>query len=293
MKWMYDDASESRRIDVDRYSLTSKQRQSIAERLAAERLADVNRKCSYVNLKRCDSFYAKYVKRILDIVFSIVALIVTFPINLLIGIITFFDVGRPIFFSQERIGKDGKVFKIVKFRNMTNAVDSSGNLLPAAQRVTKWGSFVRKTSLDELLNFWSVLKGDMSIIGPRPLVLSYAQRFNVRHAQRCAVRPGLECPPRSTKLSLRSWQDQFENDIWYVENISFLTDCRMLYCLVRFMLDRRNSSARASVRSTFVGYAPDGTAISLTYVPQSYIDALEPHDSANSGANDTFVQNAS
>lgn len=262
---------------MDRALLTKAQRADLAERLAAERLDTVNRISAEVHVKR--SFYSKYGKRALDFMIALLALIVTFPINLVIGIITFFDVGRPIFFNQERIGKDGKPFKIVKFRNMTNATNEEGELLPAAQRVTKWGKFVRKTSLDELLNFWSVLKGDMSLIGPRPLVSSYGPRFSERHKQRTAVRPGLECPPRSKDEAIRSWQDQFENDIWYVENVSFLTDCKMIVNLVRFALDRKNAAARAAVRrGSFAGYDMEGRAISYLDVPQEYIDYYESGD---------------
>jgi len=267
---------------MDRTQLTPMQREEIAKRLAAERLETVNSICEKVSPR--DSFYAKYIKRIFDVSISLVVLTVTLPVNVVIGIVTFFDVGRPIFFKQERIGKDGKIFKLVKFRNMTNETDSQGNLLPAAQRVTKFGKFVRKTSLDELLNFWSILKGDMSIIGPRPLVIPYGARFSQRHAQRSAVRPGLECPPRNNNVALRNWHDQFENDIWYVENISFLTDCKMICHLVRFALDKKNSAYRAAVRKTFMGYDWNGHAISIDDVPQEYIDVYENKNSVEESA---------
>ena len=140
--------------------------------------------------------YARYGKRCLDIVLSAIALVVTLPINVVIAIITLADLGRPLFFRQVRVGKDAKPFTIVKFRNMTEERNEKGDLLPPEQRVTAWGKFVRKTSLDELLNFWSIFKGDMSIIGPRPLPEVYLQRFSKRHMHRLDVRPGLECPPR-------------------------------------------------------------------------------------------------
>ena len=256
---------------MDRALLSKAQRADLARRLAEERLTTVNQKCVPVHPRV--SFYTRFVKRAIDIAVSLLALTVTLPINLVIGVITYFDVGRPIFFTQDRIGKDGKLFKIVKFRNMTNETDAKGELLPAAQRVTKFGSFVRKTSLDELLNFWSILKGDMSLIGPRPLPPSYATRFNERHMKRNAVRPGLECPPRKKVVALRNWQDQFENDIWYVENVSFKTDCKMIWYLIRFALDRKNATLRATkIRSSFVGYDWDGRAISYEEVPQQYFD---------------------
>lgn len=146
--------------------LTTEQRRKLAILLAEERLPIINQKLSTVQPSK--TLYARYIKRVIDVIVSGIGLLVTLPINCLIGIITFFDVGRPIFFKQERIGKDEKPFTLIKFRNMRNDRDENGDLLPASIRVTKFGRFVRKTSLDELLNLWSVFKGDMSLIGPRP-----------------------------------------------------------------------------------------------------------------------------
>lgn len=267
---------------MDRNTLTKAQRAHLSERLANERLETVNKLSAPVNPRT--NFYSKYAKRALDFTLALLALTISLPINLVIGIITFFDVGRPIFFTQDRIGKDGKLFKIVKFRNMTNEKDERGELKPAAERVTKFGRFVRKTSLDELLNFWSILKGDMSLIGPRPLVPTYGIRFSDRHAQRTKVRPGLECPPRGQDIMLRTWHDQFENDIWYVENISFATDCKMLYYLVKFTFDRKNAAHRAGVRGSFAGYHWDGRVMSYEEVPQEYIDYYENEDAEQAPA---------
>ena len=202
--------------------LTKAQRWALADRLAAERLPRINAHSEPV--RPSETIYARYVKRLVDILLSGIALIVTLPLNLIIGIVTVFDVGFPIFFKQERIGRDGKPFTIIKFRNMRNTCDERGELLPPDQRVTTFGRFVRKTSLDELLNFWSIFKGDMSIIGPRPLVPEYTHRYSDRHRMRLAVRPGLECPPRMIGHHVWTWQEQFENDVWYVENVSFKTD---------------------------------------------------------------------
>lgn len=251
---------------------TKDQRWHIADVLRAERLEKVNR--LHQPVKAQNSFYIKYGKRILDIAVSLPACLVSLPINLMIGVITFFDVGRPLFFRQERTGKDGKPFTIVKFRNMKELFDEQGNQLPASQRVTKFGKFVRKTSLDELLNFWSVLKGDMSIIGPRPLVPEYEKRYSNRHWQRLRVRPGLECPPREKMDHYWSWEEQFENDIWYVENVSFLTDCKMVWNLIRFTLDRKSASSRASVkRIAFIGYSWDGRALDAAELSDEEIDS--------------------
>ena len=217
----------------------------------------------------------------IDIVISLIALIVTLPINLLIGIITYFDVGNPIFFQQVRTGRNGISFRLVKFRNMRNIKDANGDLLHASQRVTKFGKFVRGTSLDELLNFWSILKGDMSLIGPRPLVQEYLQRYNTRHYQRLKVRPGLECPPRDKSKLFHTWQEQFENDIWYVENVSFLTDCKLLWYLFRFAVNKKARMERASIsnKGSFMGYDMDGKAINFDEIPQKYIDYYETHHS--------------
>lgn len=256
---------------MDRAKLTKAMRWKIADWLAEDRLSAVNAVSEKV--KPRDTFYVRYIKRIIDVAVSLLALIVTFIINIGIAAVTYFDVGSPILFSQARTGKDGTVFNLVKFRNMRNAVDENGELLPAAQRVTKWGEFVRKTSLDELLNFWSILKGDMSLIGPRPLPPEYLNRYSDRHKARLAVRPGLECPPHERLNHVWTWQEQFENDVWYVEHVSFMTDCMMMIRLVQFAFDRKSAAARAGVkRGTFMGYDENAVAINLDQVPQEYID---------------------
>ena len=195
----------------DREKLTKKMRWYVADRLAEDRLSEINSHLEDVHPRK--TFYTEHGKRIIDIIVSLVALIVTAPINVFIAIGTLIDVGRPLLFHQERLGKDGRIFHISKFRNMKNIRDARGELLPASQRVTKFGKMMRKTSLDELLNFWSILKGDMSVIGPRPLVPEYYGRYNKRHKMRMAVRPGLECPPRENFGHVWTWQEQFDNDI--------------------------------------------------------------------------------
>lgn len=254
----------------DRQSLPQAVRWKIADLMAEDNLAKINEKEKRVEEKK--TFYSLYGKRFIDIVVSLFAIIITFPINVIIGLITFFDVGRPVFFVQNRVGKNGKTFKIIKFRNMRNAFDENGELLPAKQRVTKWGHFARKTSLDELLNFISVLKGDMSIIGPRPLVPQYMSRYSERHLSRYNVKPGLECPPRNINIPIRNWNDQFENDVWYVENLSLKTDLSMMVNLLRFALDRSNTELRgAAKRGDFIGYSSEGIAVDLSEVPEIYI----------------------
>ena len=246
----------------------------LAGYIAEDNLAHANEVAAPVHVK--NTFYAKYVKRAIDIVVSGLALVVTLPINAVIAIVTFFDVGRPIFFHQQRVGKDCKKFEIVKFRNMTNATDEQGNLLPPKDRVTKWGKLIRKTSLDELLNFWSILKGDMSLIGPRPLVCNYLGRYSDRHIMRHAVRPGLECPYISKIPSSGcKWQDQFENDVWYVEHVSFITDMKMVFALIRLVFDRKETASRGNaMRGAFMGYDENGIAMNNSDIPQKYIDRM-------------------
>ena len=258
---------------MNRADLTQKQRWEIADNLARDRLPLINEKIEEVHIKK--TLYSQFGKRAVDVVVSMLALVSTLPLNLILGLLTFMDVGFPLFFRQERVGKDGKKFYIIKFRNMRIVYDDRGEILPPEQRVTTFGKFMRKTSLDELLNFWSILKGDMSIIGPRPLVPEYTNRYNKRHKVRLLVRPGLECPPRGEINHVWDWQEQFDNDVWYVENISLKTDIHEMFQLIRFALDHKNADARATVmRGTFMGYSEDGRAINMDGVPQSYIEAV-------------------
>jgi len=243
----------------------------IARRMAAERLPHVNENVAEV--VPANNIYLRYGKRVLDIAIATTAIAITLPLNIVFAICTYIDIGNPILFKQTRIGKDGKKFKLVKFRNMTNETDVNGNLLPASQRITKFGSFMRRTSMDELLNFLSILKGDMSVIGPRPLVPEYVERYNKRHSYRMAVRPGLECPPRKLN-EYWSWQEQLENDIWYVENVSFFTDIYMIWRLFLYAFDKKASKARSEgdERGSFMGYSEDGNAITETEVPEEIIE---------------------
>lgn len=251
--------------------LSTLQIERIGRKLAADRLEAVD--SIQGDVRPATGFYACYGKRCLDVGLSVVALAVTLPINLVIAVITLADLGRPLLFKQVRVGKRAERFTIVKFRNMSEERNDKGDLLPPEQRVTKWGKFVRKTSMDELLNFWSVFKGDMSIIGPRPLPEIYLQRFSKRHMHRLDVRPGLECPPRHLSDSVWTWDEQLENDIWYVEHLSFKTDLIMVVNLVRFAFDRKSATARAvAKRGSFMGYDLDGKAINDADIPAEYIE---------------------
>lgn len=250
--------------------LTRVQIENIGEKLAEDRLEQID--AVQADVVPSENFYSKYGKRLIDLCVSSVALLVTLPVNVAIAVVTVKDLGRPLFFRQTRVGKRGKRFKIVKFRNMTEEKDEKGELLPPEQRVTNWGKFVRKTSLDELLNFWSIFKGDMSLIGPRPLPEVYLKRYSKRHMHRLDVRPGLECPPRDLSKGVWTWDDQLENDVWYVENVSFKTDCKMLVNLFKFAFDSKSANARAvAKRGSFMGYDFNGRAINDAEIPEEYI----------------------
>ncbi len=247
--------------------------QELAEYIRKDTLEEVNRREKSLPVRK--TFYTRFGKRFLDIVISLLAVIVTLPINIIIGIITIFDVGFPIFFKQARVGKDRRIFYIYKFRNMTNEVDANGDLLPPGMRVTKWGKFVRKTSLDELLNFVSVLKGDMSIIGPRPFISAYVERLHDRHLMMYTVRPGLECPPAKKPDHAPTWQDRLDNYVWYAQNVSLATDIRLIWNMVAMVFSKESTSQRSVSKSgAFLGYDINGAAIDSNSVPRKYVDML-------------------
>lgn len=263
--------------------LSDAQRATIAEHLARDNRAHASAIAPAVHPR--NTIYTRYVKRLFDIVVSAFALVITSPINLVLAIATFFDVGRPLLFHQTRTGKDGEPFRITKFRNMTNETDAHGVLLPPKERITRWGRFVRKTSLDELLNFWSIFKGDMSLVGPRPLIEKYLPRYSDRHMMRHAVRPGLECPILDDSIKeLSGWNQRLENDVWYVEHVSFAVDVKMIAALVRMVFDRKQTKSRSlAQRGSFMGYNKNGRAIDQTEIPPEYLALVqrEREDAAN------------
>lgn len=257
----------------------------VGEGIAKDTLATVNRLKEPATPSQ--TLYARYGKRAIDVALSLPALILTAPINIVCALLTLVDVGTPILFRQERVGKGGKYFELIKFRNMTNETDRDGNLLPPSQRTTKFGKIMRRTSLDELLNFWSILKGDMSIIGPRPLPPIYDSFLSERHKCRQMVRPGLECPSIRPPYRHATWEEQFENDVWYVENLSLATDIKMFVALVRTVFDKKGTAVRAeATRGSFVGYSKDGTSINSHAIPNKYrflVDAAACSDSVEQG----------
>ena len=172
--------------------------------------------------------YAKYIKRVLDFLCSLIAIIVLVPILLILTILVRIKISKPIIFTQERPGKDGKIFKLYKFRTMTNEKDENGNLLPDEQRLTKFGKILRSTSLDELPELFNILKGDMSIVGPRPLLVEYLPLYNEEQKHRHDVRPGLTGLAQISGRNAITWEEKFEKDIEYVHNISFIGDIKRI-----------------------------------------------------------------
>ena len=257
-------------MDYQFEKLTDQEKLDFATYIANQNLSDLNLKLDNIVFK--ETIYTKYIKRILDVLISFPAVIVTLPINVFLAIATFFDVGRPLIFYQERTGKELKNFNFGKFRNMRDERDENGILLLAKDRVTDWGRFVRKTSLDELLNFWYILKGDMSVIGPRPLPSEYTERFNKRDINRYKVRPGLECPLHKKEYrGGMTWQNRFDNDVWYVEHISFITDVKLFAFLIYDAIYGRKHDYRANAEiGTFMGYEKDGTVIDSNDIPVEY-----------------------
>ena len=191
--------------------------------------------------------YKIHIKSITDFCISLLLLIVASPILILITLLLFFsNKGKPFFF-QLRPGKNDKIFKIIKFKTMNDKKESEGNLLSDAMRLTKVGAFVRKTSLDEIPQLINVIKGDMSLIGPRPLLPEYLPLYNDFQKRRHEVKPGITGWAQVNGRNLISWQQKFEYDIWYVENISFLLDCKIVFLTIKKVFKREGISAENSV----------------------------------------------
>ena len=184
--------------------------------------------------------YKTFIKRTLDIILSLIALILLSPVLLVLALLIRLKLGNPIIFTQERAGKKGKPFTIYKFRTMTNATDAKGQLLPNARRKTKFGNLLRSTSLDELPELWNVLKGEMSLVGPRPLLIEYLPYYTDEQNQRHDVRPGITGWAQINGRNALNWDEKFELDVWYVKHQSFLLDIKILLKTVVKVVQRKN-----------------------------------------------------
>lgn len=192
--------------------------------------------------------YASFLKRVFDFLISLVALIVLSPVLLIVTVLlSILNKGAGAFFVQERPGRNGKIFKLIKFKTMTDERDAYGNLLPDAERLTKVGKFVRSTSIDELPQLINVLKGDMALIGPRPLLVQYLPLYSPEQRRRHEVRPGItgwaQCHGRNTL----SWSEKFKLDVWYVDHLSLKTDLQVIWLTVISVLKREGISSDTSV----------------------------------------------
>lgn len=175
-----------------------------------------------------NGIYARYGKRVFDVVFSGGALVVLSPVLAVTAVLVRIKLGKPVVFCQERPGKDEKIFKMYKFRTMTNTCDEEGNLLPDEKRLTPFGRMLRKTSLDELPELFNIFKGDMSIVGPRPLLCSYLPYYTEREKKRHSVMPGLTGLAQVNGRNMLAWDERLELDVRYAENITFIGDMKII-----------------------------------------------------------------
>lgn len=190
--------------------------------------------------------YEKYVKRPQDFLCALAAAIVLSPVILITAVLIRIKLGAPVIFTQERPGKDGKIFKLYKFRTMTNAKDENGELLSDEVRLTKFGKILRSTSLDELPELFNMLKGDMSVVGPRPLLVKYLPLYNENQARRHEVRPGFTGLAQVNGRNAITWEEKFDWDIKYVDNITFLGDWKIIFKTVITVLKRDGISSETS-----------------------------------------------
>jgi len=190
-----------------------------------------------------------YIKRVFDVTASLVLLVILSPVFLFLLILIWLTLGKPVIFAQKRLGYNGKEFNLFKFRTMTTEQDEQGNLLPDGERMTKLGRFLRKTSLDEIPEFFNVILGDMSAIGPRPLLVEYRDLYTSEQWRRHDMRPGMAGPVIADGRNLLTWEEKFTLDIWYVDNWSLLLDMRILFKTIISVLNARgiNQPGQATV----------------------------------------------
>jgi undecaprenyl phosphate N,N'-diacetylbacillosamine 1-phosphate transferase len=194
-------------------------------------------------------FYRRFIKRPMDFILSLMAIVVLSPVLLVVAILVSTKLGSPVLFKQKRPGLNDKVFMMYKFRTMTDERDENGELLPDSVRLTKFGRFLRSTSLDELPELFNILKGDMSIIGPRPLLVQYLPLYNDHQKRRHEVRPGLSGLAQVSGRNAISWEDKFNLDVKYVDSVSFIGDWKIIFLTIKkvFVREGINSEAAATM----------------------------------------------
>jgi len=194
------------------------------------------------------------IKRLFDIIASALGLLLLSPVIAVVAFQIHRKLGSPVLFRQTRPGKDGKPFEMIKFRSMRDAVDADGNPLPDAERMTPFGAFLRSTSLDELPELWNVLKGDMSLVGPRPLLMEYLPLYSPEQYRRHEVRPGVTGWAQVNGRNAINWEEKFKLDVWYVDNRSFWLDLKIIYLTIKKVLIRDGISAEGeATMSRFTG----------------------------------------
>lgn len=191
-------------------------------------------------------FYEKYIKRFQDFICALTAIIILGPVLFIIAVLVYFKFGTPILFKQKRPGINGEIFEIYKFRTMTNEVDDKGILLPDDVRLTAFGKKLRSTSLDELPELWNILKGDMSVVGPRPLLVEYLTIYNKKQARRHEVRPGITGLAQINGRNAISWTEKFSWDIKYIDNISFIGDWKIILKTIFVVLNKAGINSKGS-----------------------------------------------
>ncbi len=203
-------------------------------------------------------FYERFIKRSQDFCCALLAIIVLSPVLLVTAVLVRIKMGAPVLFTQDRPGKDGKIFKLYKFRTMSDYRDSDGNLLPDDQRLPAFGQKLRSTSLDELPELFNMVKGDMAVVGPRPLLVRYLPRYNEHQARRHEVRPGFTGLAQVNGRNAISWEEKFDWDVKYVDNITFSGDWKIIFKTIGVVLKRRGiSSDSSATMEEFMG-TPEG-----------------------------------
>ncbi len=198
-------------------------------------------------IPRTPGTYEKYIKRALDVIISFFALLFLSPLMLIFAVLIRINLGSPIIFKQARPGKNGKIFTLYKFRTMTDAKDADGNLLSDSERLTGFGQFLRKTSADELPELFNILCGSMSFVGPRPLLVKYLPLYNEHQSRRHDVTPGLTGWAQVNGRNAIGWNEKFDLDVWYTQNISFALDVRIFFMTVKKVFAQEDISSDTSV----------------------------------------------